>query len=220
MLGQGALAFWHDIASGFDDEFIAWHVAEHIPERLRVPGFHRGRRYAAEEGAPRYFNFYETDTVDVLMSGPYLERLNTPTEWTQKVVASFRNTSRTPCNVACSIGDGEGAWMQTIRFSFPADRQQCVAELSAILHSLPKRSALVGAHLLVGTEAKTNPTKELELRGVPDQQIDGVICVESADLPTVLRIQDGHLTDQVLRDLGIANLLRGNYRLQYSLRSS
>jgi hypothetical protein len=43
----------------------------------------------------KYFNFYETETVDVLQSPAYRARLDSPTEWTKKVVKEFRDTSRT-----------------------------------------------------------------------------------------------------------------------------
>ena len=41
LLGQAVLAFWHDVAPGGEAEFDQWHLREHIPERLAVPGFPR-----------------------------------------------------------------------------------------------------------------------------------------------------------------------------------
>ena len=52
LAGRGAVAIWHDIAPEGRDAFYAWHGNEHMPERLAIPGFLRGRRYAAIEGAP------------------------------------------------------------------------------------------------------------------------------------------------------------------------
>ena len=44
LLGKGALANWHDVPDDAHADFNAWHTHEHIPERVGVPGFLRGRR--------------------------------------------------------------------------------------------------------------------------------------------------------------------------------
>jgi hypothetical protein len=94
LLGKGVLAIWNGVATGYESEFLEWHVKEHIPERVGVTGFLRGRRYLSVDGTPAYFNFYETETYQVLSSEPYLGRLNDPTPWTRKVVSNFKDTSR------------------------------------------------------------------------------------------------------------------------------
>jgi len=60
LAGQGAVAIWHDIAPEGRSDFYAWHGREHMPERVGIPGFLRGRRYIALDGAPEFFNLYET----------------------------------------------------------------------------------------------------------------------------------------------------------------
>ena len=81
--GKGLLAIWNNIADGGDTEFLNWHIREHIPERVSISGFLRGRRYIAHEGHPKYFNFYETETPQILLSPAYRARLNAPTPWTR-----------------------------------------------------------------------------------------------------------------------------------------
>ena len=61
LLGTGVLAIWNGIDPEAEADFVAWHVREHIPERVVLPGFRRGRRYVALDGEPAYFNFYETE---------------------------------------------------------------------------------------------------------------------------------------------------------------
>src|SRR5262245_53685108 len=73
LLGRAVRAFWHDIAAGGDDDFNHWHTEEHIPERVGIPGFLRGRRYEVLGEGPRYFNLYETADLDVLGSPAYVE---------------------------------------------------------------------------------------------------------------------------------------------------
>src|SRR5579883_646503 len=97
LLGKGVLAIWNGITDAAEIEFIKWHVREHIPERVGIPGFLRGRRYIALEGHPKYFNFYETESAGTLVSPAYRARLNAPTPWTQTVIKEFRDMSRTIC---------------------------------------------------------------------------------------------------------------------------
>ena len=53
LIGQGVLAIWNGIKPEAEDDFVAWHVREHIPERVGLPGFVRGRRYVAGTALPR-----------------------------------------------------------------------------------------------------------------------------------------------------------------------
>jgi len=154
LLGTGVLAIWNGIAASAEDEFVDWHVREHIPERVGLPGFLRGRRYVAVDGFPKYFNFYETAGPGVLSSDAYQARLNAPTEWTRRVVTHFTDTSRTACEVAASFGRGEGALIDTIRLSAsndPTTFKAAVAE--KILRPVAGEPGIVGAYLLQGQKA-------------------------------------------------------------------
>ena len=120
LCGLGVVAIWHDLLPAAKDEFYQWHNREHMPERVGIPGFQRGRRYIALErqgpGAPEFFNLYEADSISVLGGADYLARLDDPTPWTRRVVASFRNVARSICRVLYSAGVGQGGIMLTLRF--------------------------------------------------------------------------------------------------------
>ena len=123
LLGGAVLAIWNDIAPGGDAEYDHWHISEHIPERVGVPGFLRGRRYVAVAAAPKYFMMYETETLATLASPAYVERLNNPTPWTRKCLALFRNSNRTACRTTLSIGRGIGGALATIRLGAATGRE-------------------------------------------------------------------------------------------------
>jgi hypothetical protein len=144
--GLGVVAIWHDLLPQAKDEFYEWHGREHMPERLGIPGFRRGRRYIALHGAPEYFNLYEADSPQVLSGQDYLQRLNAPTPWTRQVVASFRNVARAIGSVLYSDGVGQGAVMLTLRFDVAASAH---SELARTLrqHLLPQ---VVDAHGVSG----------------------------------------------------------------------
>src|SRR5215212_1412868 len=114
LLGEGALVIWNDVVSGSEGEFDRWHIKEHMPERLAVPGFLRVRRVAADAKESRYFTLYETASVATLGSPPYLARLNDPTPWSRELFPLWRNTTRTACRVTASMGQGIGGWVATV----------------------------------------------------------------------------------------------------------
>src|ERR1700730_11880409 len=89
LAGQGVAAIWNDILPEGRADFFEWHNREHMPERVGIPGFRRGRRYIALSGAPEFFTLYETDSPEVLVGQDYLNRLNNPTPLTQRVPPKF-----------------------------------------------------------------------------------------------------------------------------------
>ena len=155
LAGSGAVCIWHDIAPEATDGFYQWHNREHMPERVAIPGFLRGRRYIAVAGAPTYFNLYEADSVEVLGGKDYLDRLNAPTEWTRRVVLSFRRVSRSICRVVYSEGVGQGGFMLTQRFEVAAEQRAGVLETvrSRLLPPLAERKGIAGVHLCLADEA-------------------------------------------------------------------
>jgi hypothetical protein len=100
-----------------DPDFDEWYWREHLPERLAVPGFCRGRRYRALDGAPRSFACYDLASVETIVSPAYLDRLDNPTVLTKRVMPGFRNTTRAVLRIAASIGQASGAAALTMRLS-------------------------------------------------------------------------------------------------------
>ena len=78
LLGQAVVAIWNGIDPELEDAFLNWHVHEHIPDRVALPGFQRGRRYMSIDGSPRFFNFYEAETLGDVTSDAYMAALNQP----------------------------------------------------------------------------------------------------------------------------------------------
>jgi hypothetical protein len=155
LAGLGAVCIWHDLLPEAIDEFYQWHNREHMPERVGIPGFRRGRRFIAVAGAPTYFNLYEADDAEVLGGRDYLERLNSPTAWTRRVVASFRAVSRSICRVVYSEGVGEGGFMLTQRFDVDADQAERTSDAlrRRLLPPLADRKGIAGVHFCLADEA-------------------------------------------------------------------
>jgi len=221
LLGSAVLAFWHDIAPGGDAEFNHWHTREHIPERVGVPGFLRGRRYTALAAAPRYFNLYETESLATLSGAAYVARLNDPTPWTRRALPLFRNSKRTACRVALSLGSGVGGVIATLELGpAPGRAEELGAWLtSTALPSAGERSGIVGVHLCEGDVETTQVrTEEKKLRDRPDELARWVILLEGIDAGVVEAagaslLGPAELTRRGATDAGALAV----YRLQYCL---
>ncbi len=222
LLGKGVAAIWHNVAPELQADYNAWHVHEHVPERVGVPGFLRGRRYVAVEGAPEFFHFYETETPETLVSPPYLERLNDPTPWTRRVGPSLRDNNRSLCAVAASFGIGGGAAILTARLGADAGGTEALAAWLAgeALPGLPGGAGIVGAHLLRGDrKASAVRTEEKAMRGRPDEVAGLVVFVEGIEAGALdpLWKGGGPLSEAAFRARGAAEAAVGTYRLHYAL---
>ena len=155
LAGAGAVAIWHDIAPEGRAQFYEWHGREHMPERVGIPGFLRGRRYVALDGSPEFFNLYETASPATVTGADYLARLNHPTPWTTDTVTHLRGVARSLCTVAATFGEGQGGLIATFRYDVDAanasaHRRWMCAEL---LPELAQAPGIAGCHLLIADES-------------------------------------------------------------------
>lgn len=207
LLGEAVVVLWFDIDADRAAEFEDWHSHEHMPERLRVPGFRRGVRWMARAGAPSYFVMYEVASFDTLISAPYLERLNNPTPWTTKVMPCVRNTIRSLCRTRSSFGVGVGQTILTIRLSPVRGREDALRGwlIQAALPGLARRPGIVGAHLIEAEAPAGVPkVKEQELRG-GDASADWVILVQGYDSDAIAGLPHNDLRREVLAQHGASS---------------
>jgi len=205
LYGQGAVTIWHDLLPQVKDTFYAWHNREHMPERVGIPGFRRGRRYIAEQGTPEYFNLYEADSPEVLSGQDYLNRLNAPTPWTREIVGSFRNVTRAICRVLYSAGVGQGGHILTLRFDLAPTAVLSVPTLlrQQILPPLVDAPGIVGTHLCQADDNGSRiETAEKKLRNQATGIPGWILLIEGISVPAV---QAG--CDQLLQQLANHNLL-------------
>ncbi|MBN9442002.1 hypothetical protein [Bosea sp. (in: a-proteobacteria)] len=181
LAGEGAVAIWHDIAPEGRDEFYAWHGREHMPERVGIPGFLRGRRYAAIEADLEFFNLYEALSVETLKSQDYTTRVNAPTPWTLSAVRHFRSVARSICRVAHSAGPAQGGLMATLRYDVPQGGETVHREalLRRFIPDLLDKPGVAGVHWLVADdEASGVATAEQKARGVANAVPRRVLLLE------------------------------------------
>lgn len=128
LLGQAAVVVWNDVSGEGREQFYAWHDKEHIPERLSIPGFRRGRRFARARHSPEWLTMYEADDLQVLTCSAYLARLNAPTPLTERTLPYFRNTSRAVCRIVHSQGSSNGGHMLAMRLIVRPDQADAMCE--------------------------------------------------------------------------------------------
>lgn len=71
-MAKGILIAAMDFSAAPEDEFHDWYDLEHIPERLRVPGFLNADRWIGTSDPKISVATYDLDNVNVLKSPPYL----------------------------------------------------------------------------------------------------------------------------------------------------
>lgn len=220
LAGGAFVAIWHDIVEEGKSAFYEWHNREHMPERIAIKGFRRGRRYVAERGTPEYFNLYEVESPDVLTSAEYLTRLNNPTPRTRETLPYFRNTSRLLCRLGGSMGGSQGGMILTIRFDVARGLEDgCRRYLAdTAVPTAYLGVGVVGVHFGVTDQASSAvDTAERTIRGGTQRLPGWVVLVEGVSAAWLQQAASGVLSDATLRGHGaIDPVERGVYRLECS----
>ena len=217
LLGSGAMILAFDMAPEALSDFDEWYTREHLPERLSVPGFLRGTRWTATSGSPRYFAMYEVKEVGILASPPYLDRLNSPTPWTTKMMAHFRGMTRGFCGVTGSFGVGLGMSGLLLRFKPEAGKEAALRSwlTGEILPGLAKQPGLTSAHLFESA-LQPRPTGEQSIRG-KDAEVDWAILVTGYNAARVADVSTGALSAARLAEAGAEGIVAGVYQQSYAL---
>jgi len=131
---------------GYERELDRWHTIEHLPERVGIPGFLRGRRYMATQRSEHaMFILYEGAHIETFRSPGLIARLNDPTEWSKKVQPGLVNFIRGPCRTVISIGEGVGGAVLTIRAS--GDTPEASHPLAAAALSISRLHGVTAVHV-------------------------------------------------------------------------
>jgi hypothetical protein len=176
----GILAIFNNIAPGREAEFEEWFQHEHLAERIAVPGFLIGRRHEAISGQPRYFNFYVTQSVEVLRSAAYLGRLDEPTPMTRRVMSEiFQDMIRTVCRRTFRLGAMRGTGVVAVRFG----EGRTEAALKATIERLMRDKAVACGEVWRAANQLEFPiSMEERLRG-GDRKIEMCLLVETLRMP-------------------------------------
>jgi hypothetical protein len=206
-----------DVVADAIVEHDDWHTHEHLPERLSIPGFMRGSRWVAARDHPRYLVIYEVEQLATLTSDAYLQRLNTPTPWTAKIMPHYRDMSRGFCSVTCSVGPGIGGFCLLVTFKPAQGVQSSLREWlrDELLPGMAGRPGLGSCHLLEGA-VTPGMTNEQRIRGA-DAAVDWALVVTGYSEQALAELaQPGFMEAQLARR-GAVGARAVSYQLAYSL---
>jgi hypothetical protein len=112
-MSKGLLFASFDFSPAQEDEFHDWYDLEHIPERLRVPGFLNAERWIGDENPKVAVATYDLETLGVMQSAPYKAiGYENSSVWTRRVTAianrllRFTGEQVVPGDVAAPPGAG------------------------------------------------------------------------------------------------------------------
>ena len=206
LAGEAVVAIWHDIVPEGLDEFYDWHHREHMPERLGIQGFRRGRRYVRSGGdGQEFFNLYEVDCFEVLVGQDYLNRLNAPTPWTKRAVQHFRGVTRGLCRVAGSSGLGQGGTIATLRIAADAGRDEDLRTylVRQAMPDLLARTGILGVHLGCTDDSGSRiETAEKTARSNPTDIPSWILLVEGISQDRLVDAMRAPLAPEILRAHG------------------
>ncbi len=188
----GLMAFWSNIDPVDQLAFQRWHNCEHIPERVAIEGFLRGRRYRSTQDSDRFLMFYETRDAQVLGSAAYLAALNAPTARTREALAWFRKPARSVYGLEQTAGRairGASAALLTIRFDIgDSAASGALGEAAGAIEKarldMLLESGLFDRVRIYRSEGKaqTTSTNESAIHGAIPSPLDGLLLGESAEL--------------------------------------
>lgn len=181
----GLLAIWSTIAAESETDYMHWLTREHIFERVSVPGFRSGRVFKRRNSRPsEYMMLYELDNADVMSSPGYLERLNNPTPWTQRIMPTLEQFRRGGGSIVARGGNpaGHGGHISIARFEDALPDRLAAHEGLELVKALAKVDWVVSAQLMsVKNDATAIATQEKSMRRSSEGEFAGLLLVESLD---------------------------------------
>src|SRR5882762_2408296 len=103
---RGLLFVASDIDAADEAEFNRWYDLEHVEERVRIPGFLSGARYASIADGRKYLGLYRTRSLDVFRSEDYRAAFERQTAWSVEQLCRMRAPIRRVCAVRAVTGFG------------------------------------------------------------------------------------------------------------------
>ena len=214
MAGKGMLLTSMDVDAADEADFNRWYDREHLEERVAIPGFLEARRYIAHQASPKYLSLYSTETFEVLGSSAYHAKLASPTDWSSKTMARFKNMIRAVARITISRGTGRGAALGIIRLRTEAESANALRTTLIDRLDPAKNDGIISMHLI-----ESDPTFSKPLSSNPSESNSGAgdwfVLIDGTDVAAI----EAAITAQLAR-LKSAVISKGVYRLMWDLAKS
>lgn len=103
-MSAGLLFSQMDPAPSDELEFHRWYDQEHIPARMRLPGFDEAVRYAAVQGEPWHLACYHLSDMSALETEAYQQLKAAPGERTDRILGRLKAFTRYICDLRADTG--------------------------------------------------------------------------------------------------------------------
>jgi hypothetical protein len=187
----GLLAIWSTIAPETETDYMHWLTREHIFERVNVPGFRSGRVFKRRNSRPsEYLMLYELENAHVMSSPGYLERLNNPTPWTQRIMPTLALFRRGGGSIVAQGGNpaGHGGHIAIARFENALPDRLSGNERRELVNTLAQIDWIANVQVMsVKNDATSIATQEKSIRKSSEGTFAGLLVVESLDTGSLER---------------------------------
>lgn len=217
--GTGVLALWLDVAPEQDRETNHWYIDEHIPERVDIGGYRRGRRYQAVEGRPQYLTMFEAETPAALASQGYLSVVGKISEQYRRLRPGLLNVARNTFQVRQSRGRGIGAIMASVRLTprNAAAAEQSAATIDTAVSDLLRRAGIVGVHWLQADSSIRRKMDATRVVGQEDGWVDYALLIEATRAADIDALRKDAITTEALEKAGFIEQNFAVYGLLYEM---
>jgi len=218
LLGKGVMINWTNVAPQHRPAYEAWQCGEHMPGRVAILGFLRGRRYFGAQAERQFLTLYEVTDLSVLTGADYMAKANSPSPLTRQTTPFVRDSVRGLSRVRASFGEGMGGAALTLRFD-PQPAREAELERFLINEALPacaQRYDILGAHFIVADQ-QASDMKPVERQGRPTQYPNWVVVLEGFSVGAVIATGESLLADAQLAAHGsAAAITRESYTLLFT----
>jgi hypothetical protein len=218
LAGSGLVVIWNGIRDDKREDFMEWHPRQHMVERLSIPGFLRGRRCIALEGAPDFLTIYELQSPDVLLTDVYKQRLANPTDWSSATLPAFTDNTRGACRILFTEGYAMGGFILTMRFAAQEGRESdLIGTVRETMPRLTGRPRITGAHFAQNDTSLTGGNAGSQ-RGRVIMLPELIVMIEGSEAGAVAAAGEAFASNDALRRMGAKpEVERGLYQLEYSI---
>lgn len=220
LAGPALLVLWSDTLPEADAAWRAWHVREHMPDRMTVPGIELGRRYL-DRSRKRHqtFMMYEARDLAVFQSPAYLAQMNNPSAETRRLLPSIRNILRGVCQVAASEGAGIGEVLAAVRLVLKEPDGGITPGMAReLVEHAVDHMGVIQAHVAVVDRDMTGiPTTEQKLRHDAGDALDAVLLLEGTRRADVTAAVDAITKSAAFQAIGTSSHAATIYDLVYLL---
>ena len=214
LAGKAMLLTSMDIDAADEADFNRWYNREHLEERVAIDGFLEARRYVAHDGKPKYLCLYSTATIDVLDSPAYRKALASPTDWSTKTMARFKNMIRSVARITISRGKGRGAALGIIRLRPSAGGQDTLRSVLRNELEPGGLDGIISMHLIESDAKLSGPT---HIDAPNPGAGDWFVLIDGTDVNAISAITPRLGTLPALKSAVVSS---GVYRLMWDLARS